>query len=158
MLCASKHSLFFPSHPSYAHLWPLRMSGAHIFSNAHETAVSSGVFYTADTVSGRAIYPPSKLIVLSSGRCTYTTSTIAIGHVMGSFPSCRTPAIGSQGVQKSLPNSRGIFPMQMAQLRGEHSSFYMVWDVLERLRFAWSWLKKCLTGEFLQRGRSSPHF
>ena len=43
--------------PSYAHLRPPRMSGAHVFSNAHDIVVSGGTFYTADTVSGRARYP-----------------------------------------------------------------------------------------------------
>ena len=89
--------------PSYYHLQPLRMSRAHIFSDAHE--IVGGTFYTADTVSGRARYPLSKLITQISGRCTSTTSTITIRqHLMGSFPLCQTPAIGSQGIQKSLPN------------------------------------------------------
>ena len=47
---------------SYAHLRPFKMSGAHVFSNAHDIVVSGCTFYTADTVSGRARYPPSKLI------------------------------------------------------------------------------------------------
>ena len=34
---------------------PLRMSGAHVFPNAHDNVVSGGTFYTADTVSGRPI-------------------------------------------------------------------------------------------------------
>ena len=38
------------------------MSGAHVFSNARDNVVSGGAFYTADTVSGSARYPLSKLI------------------------------------------------------------------------------------------------
>jgi len=96
---------------SDAHLGPLRMSGAQIFSNAHDIALSGGMFYAADTVSRTARYPPSKLIAWISGRCTSTTSTTAIVRcLMVSFPSCQIRAIGSQAVEKSSPNSRGIFP------------------------------------------------
>jgi hypothetical protein len=44
---------FFPSLilNSYANLQPLRMSGAYVFSNTHDIAISGGTFYTADTVS-----------------------------------------------------------------------------------------------------------
>ena len=38
------------------------MSGAHVFSNAHDIAISGGTFYTANTVSGTIWYPPSKLM------------------------------------------------------------------------------------------------
>jgi len=38
------------------------MSGAHVFSNAHDFAVSGGTFYAANTVSGTARYLLSKLM------------------------------------------------------------------------------------------------
>ena len=139
---ASGRSPFFPSLilNSYTHLRPLRMmSGAHFFPNAHTTAVSSSTFYAyaADAVSGTVRYRHSKLIVWISGRCIFRTSTMAIGpRPMGSFPLCQIQAIGSQAAQKSLPNSRGIFPTQMTQLRRESSFCCMEWEVLERLRFA----------------------
>jgi len=38
------------------------MSGAHVFSNAHDIAVSGGTFYTANTVSGTVRYLLSKLM------------------------------------------------------------------------------------------------
>ena len=137
----SERSAFFPSFilNSYAHLQSRRMGAGQVFSNAHDIAISGGTFYTADTVCGMAVrYRPSKLIVRISGRCTSTTSTIAIGrHPIGPFHSRQTPAIGSLGVQKSLPSSRGIFlPTQMIPLRIESSSCCMVWGVLEKLRFA----------------------
>ena len=49
----SEHSPFFPSLilNSYTHLLSLGMSGGHIFSNAHGTAMNGGTFYAADTVS-----------------------------------------------------------------------------------------------------------
>jgi len=49
---------FFPSLilNSYTHLRPLRMSRAHVFSNAHRTSVSGGTFCAADTVSVTVIY------------------------------------------------------------------------------------------------------
>ena len=53
-----------PFFPSYAHLPPLRMTGAHVFSNAHDIAISGSTFYTADTVSGTVRYSPSKLMAL----------------------------------------------------------------------------------------------
>ena len=120
---------------SYAHLRPLRMSGAHVFENARDIAFSGGTFYTANTVSGTATYLLSKLMVWISGR---STSTAAIGRCpMASLPLCQIRAIGSQDVQKPLPDSRGIFlPTQMVQLRIESSFCCTVWGVLERLRFA----------------------
>ena len=39
------------------------MTGAHVFSNAHDFAISGGTFYTADTVSG-AVRSPSQLMTL----------------------------------------------------------------------------------------------
>ena len=36
---------------SYAYLRPLKMAGAHVFTNAHDIVISGGTFYTADTVS-----------------------------------------------------------------------------------------------------------
>ena len=114
---ASERSSFFPILISYVHLPPLRMSRAHIFSDARGTAVSGGTFHAAETVSGTVRYPlTSKLMARISGRSTSTTSTSAIGRCpMGSFPLCQIPAIGSQGVQKSSPNSKRIFPTKMAQ-------------------------------------------
>ena len=59
-------SPFFPSLilNSYAHLRPLRMTEAHLFSNAHDIAISGSTFYTADTVSGTVRYSSSKLMAL----------------------------------------------------------------------------------------------
>ena len=97
------------------------MSGAHLFSNAHDIAVGGGTFYAVDTVSGTARYPSGKLIEWISGRCTSTTSTMTIGRrPMGSFPSCQTPAIGSQGAQTSSPKFKEHFsvnPNDSAQKR-----------------------------------------
>ena len=36
---------------SYAYLRPPKMARAHVFTNAHDIAISGGTFYTADTVS-----------------------------------------------------------------------------------------------------------
>ena len=85
----------------------------------------------------KARYLLSKLMAWISGRST-STSTMAIGrHLTGSFPLCQIWVIGSQGIQKLLPDSRGIFsPTQMIQLRIESSSCCTVWGVLERLKFA----------------------
>ena len=60
-LLASKHSPFSPSLilNSYAHLRPLRMSGAQVFSNAHDIAVSGGTLCAADTVSETVRYLPN---------------------------------------------------------------------------------------------------
>ena len=110
---------FLPILISCVHLPPLRMSRAHIFSGARGTAVSGGTFHAADTVS-RTVRDPltgtNELMARISGRSISTTSTTAIGRCpMGSFPLCQIPAIGSQGVQKSSPNSKRIFPTEMAQ-------------------------------------------
>ena len=61
---ASGRSPFFPFLilVSYSHLRPPRMSGAHVFANAHDPAISSGTFYTANTVSGTVTYLLSKLM------------------------------------------------------------------------------------------------
>ena len=137
---ASERSSFFPSLIliSYAHLLPLRMSRPRILSNARGTTVSGGTFYAADTVSGIVRYLLlSKLMARTSGSSTSATLTTTIGgRPMESFPLCQIRAFGSQGVQKSSLNSRGIFPMQMTLLRREKSSCCMVWGVLERPRFA----------------------
>ena len=139
-LLASRRSPFSPSLilNSYAHLRPLRMSGAQVFSNAHDIAVSGGTLYTADTVSGTVRYPPNKLIAWIPGRCTSTTSTTIIGrHLMGSFSLCpQIRAIDSQGERKSSPISRGIFPTQMTHVRRKSFFCCMGWGVLERLKFA----------------------
>ena len=65
-LLASGRSPFFPSLilKRYAHLRPLRMSRAHVLSNARDAVISGGTFYTADTVSATLKYPPSKLMAL----------------------------------------------------------------------------------------------
>ena len=52
---------FFPL-SSCTHLRRFRMSRAHIFPNAHDTAVSGGTFYAADTVSGTVRYLLDKLM------------------------------------------------------------------------------------------------
>ena len=118
----------------YTHLQPLRMSRAHIFPNAHGTAVNSGAFYAADTVSKTVRYLLSKLMAWISGRSISTTAIER--RPMGSFPLCQIQAIGSQDVRKSLPNLSGIFPAQMTHLRRESSFCCMEWEVLEKLRFA----------------------
>ena len=77
---------FFPSLilNFYTDLRPLRMSRAHIFPNAHGTAVSGGTFYAANAVSETVRYVLSKLIAWISDR---SISTTAIGRrPMGSFP------------------------------------------------------------------------
>ena len=63
---ASRRSPFSPSLilTSSAHLRPLRMTGAHLFSNAHDIAISGSTFYMANTVSGTVRHPPSKLMAL----------------------------------------------------------------------------------------------
>ena len=111
------------------------MSGGHVFANAHGTAVSGGTLYAADSVSGQ-LDMLNKLTAWISGRSISTTSTMLIGRPMGLFRSCQIQAIGSQGVQKSLLNSGGIFAVETAQLRKEASFYCMVWGVLERPRFA----------------------
>ena len=141
-LLVSEHSPFFPSLilNSYTHLRPHRMSRGHVFANAHSTVVTGSTFYAADSVSGTVRRLLSKLTAWISDRSTSTTSTTSTMPIgrrpMGLFPLCQIQAISSQGVQKSLPNSRGIFPVEMAQLRRESSSYYMGWGVLERPRFA----------------------
>ena len=40
------------------------MTEAHLFSNAHDIAISGSTFYTADTVSGTVRYSFSKLMAL----------------------------------------------------------------------------------------------
>ena len=57
MLGCSERSSFFPILTSDVHLPPLRMSRAHIFSDARGTAVSGGTFHSAETVSGTVRYP-----------------------------------------------------------------------------------------------------
>ena len=37
---------------SYAYLRPLKMAGAHVFTNAHDFAITGGTFNIIDTVSG----------------------------------------------------------------------------------------------------------
>ena len=61
---ASGRSPFFPFLIliSYAHLRPLRMSGAHVFANAHDFAISGSTFYTANSVSETARYLLSLLM------------------------------------------------------------------------------------------------
>ena len=58
------------------------MSEAHVFSNAHDIAVSGGTFYTASTVSGTIRYTPSKLMVLQinlhSGNRTMSDGVIPL--------------------------------------------------------------------------------
>ena len=39
-------------------------TGVHVFSNAHDIAISGGAFYTADTVSGTFRYSPVQLMAL----------------------------------------------------------------------------------------------
>ena len=48
---ACRRSPFSPSRilTSSAHLQPLRMTGAHLFSNAHDIAISGSTFYMANT-------------------------------------------------------------------------------------------------------------
>ena len=135
-LLASERSPFFPSLilNSYTHLRPRRMSGGHVFANAHGTVVTGGTFYAADNVSGTVRYLLRKLMAWISGRSSCTTAKGR--RPMASFPLCQIQAIASQGVQKSSLNSRGIFPVEMARLRREGSSYCMVWGVLERPRFA----------------------
>ena len=49
---------------SYAYLRPLKMAGAHVFTNAHDFAITGGTFNTADTVSGAVRESTSKLMAL----------------------------------------------------------------------------------------------
>ena len=39
-------------------------TGVHVFSNAHDVAISGGAFYTAGTVSGTVRYSAGKLMAL----------------------------------------------------------------------------------------------
>ena len=126
---------FFPSLIPNVHVRYRNMSGATFFAGAHHFVAPNSTFLDANlTVSGMF----AKVICQASRQrwiCCRSTST-AIGR-RGSFPLCQTRAPDSLGVQKPLPNSRGIFSStQMMQFRRERSSCYMEWGALERLRFA----------------------
>ena len=117
------------------HLRYQNMSRATFFSGAHHFVVNNSTFIEAKTVSGMLTKVIFCQAIQQCWICCRSTST-AIGR-WGSFPLCQTRALGSQGVQKSLPNSKDIFLLiQMMQFRKERSSCYMEWGVLERLRFA----------------------
>ena len=123
--------------PLPLHLRSLNMSGANLLAGAHHFVASNNTFNEAKTVSGMYTQCVRQASCWYRIYCRSTSITIiALGrHPMGSFPLCQIRASGSQDVQKSLPNSRGIFfPMQMMQFKRESSFCYMEWGVLERLR------------------------
>ena len=125
------------------------MSGTHVLPGAHHIALNDCTINAASTVRETTI------IYLRSWWCgslhAYRSTSITLGveeHPTRSFPSCQTPVFDSQAEQKSLPNWRSISQtVPMINFRRESIFYCMEW-VLERLKFAWSLLRKCQISEY----------